>query len=165
MKTAYPKRRAGLDAMNESLTPIARAIKRFGSGKPVTRPTDTPLTAVLLATEQRDRLRAILESEEGIESARVTHAAIAIRIHARGALIPIPDDPGVLIIEGSESRAVAELEAQLKCENTFTVSGLTFVVEVQSETRVFQYRLERTPEGDAALNLATERLLKGVHRG
>ena len=86
MKTpTYPERRAGLDAMEKALTPLSRALRRFSAGKPVARATSTPLGAVVLATEQRDRLRAILDSEKDIESPRVTHAAIVIRIEAVGS--------------------------------------------------------------------------------
>jgi hypothetical protein len=145
--------------MENSLTPLTRAVRRFSAGKPIGRTKDTPLGAVLLATEQRERLRGILDNEEGIESPIITHAAIAVRLQAPGVPVAFDDGP-ILVKEGTESEAVRELEAQLKCGNKFTVSGLTFVVQAGAEVRVFQYRIERTSEGDAALRLAGEKLIQ-----
>lgn len=150
--------------MEDSLTPLTRALRRFGAGKPVTRSKDTPLNAVLLASEQRERLRGILDSEEGLESPRITHAAIAIRLKAPGVPIEFDDAP-IEVVEGTESEAVQYLEGQIKCGNGFTVSGLTFVVEAGADVRVFQYRLDRTPEGASALRLAGEKVLRRKVKG
>jgi hypothetical protein len=158
MKT-YPERRAGLDAMENSITPLTRALRRFSAGKPIGRPVDTPLGAVLLATEQRQRLRGILENEKDIQSPRITRAAITIRLRAAGVPVAFDDGP-ILVEKGTESEAVRELEGYLKCGHSFTLSGLLFVVEAGDETRVFQYRIERTAEGDAALKSVGETLIQ-----
>lgn len=163
MTVTYPKRRAGLDAMDEALTPLTRALRRFGAGKPVARPKETPLGAVLLATEQRERLRRILESERDIESHCITHAAITIRLESPGVIGAFDDGP-YFVTEGTESAAVKELENILACGHRFIVSGLTFVVQTGTETRVFEYRLDRTPEGEAALCLTKEKLIPGMKK-
>lgn len=139
--------------MEKSLSPLSRALRRFSAGKPVCRPEDTPLRAVLLATEQRERLRAILDSED-IDSPRITHTALVILLDAAGSSVLFDDGPFV-VIEGKESFTVRDLEQLLECGHKFTVSGLTFVVQSGAEKpRIFEYRAERTPEGEAALSRA-----------
>jgi hypothetical protein len=157
MKTAYPARRNGFEAMEDSLSPLTRALRRFGVGKPMARPTDTPLGAAVLAVEQRERLRGILASGEGLESPSILHTAITVLLVNSGT--PVALDDLILVEEGAESEAVAFLEAYLKCGHRFTVAGLSFVVQSGDEMRVFQYRIERTAEGDAALRLTSDDLI------
>ena len=143
--------------MEENLTPLARALRKFTAGKPPAYPKDTPLAVVLLATEQRERLKRILAAED-IENPRVTCTAIAVRLETPGSPVALDDGP-IEVAEGAESGAVAWLEEHLKCGNKFTISGLTFVVQTGPDVRVFQYRIERTPEGDAAMKSAGEKLI------
>jgi len=159
MTLTYPERRAGREAMENSLTPLTRAFRKFGAGKPIGRTSDTPLGAVLLATEQRERLRRILDNESGIQNPTITVVAIVVRLEALGASAAFDDGP-ILVEEGAESEAVRYLEGQLNCGNKFTVAGLSFVVEAGDETRVFQYRVERSTGGDAALKNASETLIQ-----
>jgi hypothetical protein len=112
-----------------------------------------------LATEQRGRLRGILEKEKGLESHSITEAAIAIQLRAPGVLVTF-DGCLVFVEEGAESEAVRELEDHLNSGIRFTISGLVFVVKAGSEERVFRYRVDRTPEGDTALSLAGETLIQ-----
>jgi hypothetical protein len=144
--------------MENSLTPLARALRKFCAGKPISRANNTPLGAVTLAAEQRERLRKILENDKDIQSPSITHAAVTVLLEAPGVAVPFDDL--VLVEEGTESEAVRFLEAHIECGNTFTVAGLSFVVQAGDATRVFQYRVERTPDGDAALRLTGEKLIQ-----
>jgi hypothetical protein len=142
--------------MESSLTPLARAFRRFGAGKPMARPSDTPLGAAVLAVEQRERLRRML-AKEGLESSSIAGVAIAVLTKHPGT--PVELDDLIEVVEGAESEAVALLEAYLKHGHKFTVAGLSFVVQSGDEMRVFQYRIERTAEGDAELKLTSDRLI------
>jgi len=144
--------------MEESLTPMARALRKFSAGRPPIRTKDTPLGAVFLAVEQRDRLTKILASEEGLEHPRITAAAIVGRLDVTGSDTAIENE-FITIEEGKESAAVAFLEDYRVYGHKFTLSGLMFAVRAGKEARLFSYRIERTPEGDAVLKLAEEQLL------
>jgi hypothetical protein len=143
--------------MESSLVPLTKALRRFSAGQPMGRAIDTPLAAVVLADQQRERLRGILDSEEGLESPSIVHTAIAVLLENSG--MPVALDDLILVEEGAESEAVAFLEAYLKCGHKFTVAGLSFVVQSGDEMRVFEYRIERTAEGDAKLRLTSDHLI------
>jgi hypothetical protein len=156
----HPGRQVGYKAMEETITPLARAMRRFSAGKPAF-PKNTPLAVVSSATEQRERLRQKLDSEPGLDSPQIEAVAIILQLDNPGLMAmdePLEDAP-LIVEEGTESEAVAYLEDHLKCGNTFAVSGFLFVVRSGDEKRVFTYKVARTPEGDAALNLASERLI------
>src|SRR5215467_8218458 len=91
-------RRAGHKAMEKVLTPMQRALRKFGSGKPPETPKNTPLGAVILATEQRARLfRLLNDPEDPVKGAKITSMAVVVR------RVPFrPDAPAdtVLIREG-----------------------------------------------------------------
>jgi hypothetical protein len=146
--------------MEEALTPMQRAARRFNSGRPPAPPKNTPLGAVLLATEQRTRFARILESERGLKNPRITSLAVVIRF-AR------PADPNVLadailVEEGKESKALAFLEMYgEKLKRDFIVVGLQFAVQDASEKRLVAYPIDRTPEGEAALVWSCQRQSSG----
>src|ERR1035437_1981353 len=62
-------RQAGRSAMEKVMdfSPLKRALRKFTAGRPTKQPVDTPLGAVVLAVEQRDRLARLLK-EEGVEA-------------------------------------------------------------------------------------------------
>jgi hypothetical protein len=127
-------------------SPLKRALRKFNAGRPTTQPVDTPLGAVALAVEQRDRLARLLK-DEGVEAQIST--AIITRLKMPGASVDIADDTAVN--QGSLHTAVRELEFYVEQGGHFTVSGLTFVIETADAADVVKYTLERTPEGCAAL--------------
>jgi hypothetical protein len=152
-------RRAGHKAMEKSLTPMQKAYRKFLSGKPPVTPKNTPLGAVALATEQRQRLAGIL-AEEGLKAARVTGVAVVIRF--------VPSVPDALadtipVEEGKEGQAVATLETYgAKFKRSFEIVGLHFAVQDgRKEKRLFSYPIERTPEGHAALQWSHTRQSSG----
>lgn len=151
-------RQAGRKAMEESLTPLMRALRKFSAGKPGSLP-ETPLEAVRLAVEQRDRLARILADEDGVERPKILMTAIVVRFEVARSRATIDDDP-ILIEPGKESAAVSELEAYRDCGHRFRISGFVFVVRVGNKKHRFNYRVERTPEGDEVLNLKGESLLE-----
>lgn len=141
-------RRAGYKAMEHSLTPMQKAYRKFLSGKPPATPKNTPLGAVVLATEQRKRLADLLIKER-VEGARITSMGVVIRF------VPsVPKTPAdfVVVEEGKEWQAIAFLEQyETKFKLAFVIAGLLFVVQDSKEKRPFAYPIERTPEGEAAV--------------
>ena len=71
-------RQAGRKAMEEVLTPMQKAYRKFLSGKPPDSPKNTPLGAVMLATEQKKRLTDLLKNER-VKGARITSTGVVIR--------------------------------------------------------------------------------------
>jgi hypothetical protein len=144
------ERRAGYRAMEESLTPMQKAYRTFLSGKPPEKPKDTPLGAVALATEQRQRLTGIL-AKEGLKAARVTGMAVVIRF------VPtVPDAPAdaILVEEGKEGQAISHLTeygARFKEKKKFVIAGLHFAIQDGKDKRLFTFPIERNAEGHAAL--------------
>jgi len=146
--TTYPERRAGLDAMEKVMenSPLKRALRKFNAGRPAKQPVDTPLGAVVLAVEQRERLARLL-NDEGVEAHITT--AIITRHKTPGIIGDYAEDTA--LNEGSVHTALKELEFAVQRGDHFTVSGLMFAIETAEATDVFTYTLERTPEGCAAL--------------
>lgn len=150
-------RQAGRKAMEESLDPLTRALRKFTAGKPSGSLKDTPLGVVSLAVDQRDRLMKILSDEPGIRHPRITEAAIVGRLKIKGSGTIVNEI--VPVVEGKESAAVEHLEGNRNFEHQFTISGLVFAVHVGKDARLFSYRIERTPLGDAVLKAEGELLL------
>jgi hypothetical protein len=145
-ESAIENLRQGIKKMDGALTPIARALRKFNAGRPTKQPVDTPLGAVVLAVEQRDRLARLLK-DEGVE-ARIS-TQIITRHETPGIIGDYPED--TVVNEGSVHTAVGELEFYVQRGDRFTVSGLTFGIETETDADVVTYTLERTPEGQAAL--------------
>jgi hypothetical protein len=141
-------RQAGRRAMEDSLTPMQKAYRKFLSGKPPDSPKNTPLAAVTLATEQRTRLEGILKKER-VKDARITSMGVVIRF------VPfVPDAPAALIVveEGKEGQSVALLEQYAtKFKRNFVIAGLLFAVQDNKEKRGFAYPIERNAQGQAAV--------------
>lgn len=147
-------RRAGQKAMEEVLTPIQRAYRKFLSGRPPATPKNTPLGAVALATEQRQRLTKIL-ADEGLVRAHIVGMAVVVRFNP-----PVPETPSdtILVEEGKEGSAIAFLEQYgAKYRRPFVIAGLLFTVKDDQEKRFFVYPIERTPEGEQALLWSAKR--------
>jgi hypothetical protein len=145
-------------------SPLKRALRKFNAGRPTKQPVDTPLGAVVLAVEQRDRLARLLK-EEGVE-AHIS-AEIVTRHKTPGIGVDFPEDTA--LNEGSAHTALRELEFCVQRGDHFTVSGLAFAIETAEATDVVTYTLERTPEGCAALLTKTDefrvRLRQAGERG
>jgi hypothetical protein len=149
-------RQAGRKAMEKSLTPTQRAYRRFLSGRPPAMPKNTPLGAVTLATEQRERLAAILKDEA--KTARIQGTAVVIRFTPT-----VPDTPAdsILVEEGKEGQAIAFLEMYgKKFKREFVIAGLQFNVQEGKKCTFFVYPIERTPEGEAALLWSAQRQMQ-----
>jgi len=127
-------------------SPLKRALRKFNAGRPTKQPVDTPLGAVVIAVEQRNRLLRLLK-DEGVE-ARIS-TEIITRLKLPGASVAFPEDTA--LNEGSIHTALAELEFHVQNGGQFTVSGLVFAIETAEPPVVVTYTLERTPEGCAAL--------------
>jgi hypothetical protein len=138
---------AGYEAMEKSLTPMQKALRKFLSGRPPAPPKNTPITAVSLVIEQRERLTQKL-IESGLKNPRITSAAIVVRA------IQHHDPATFLVAEGRESEAVAALEPHA---GRFVIVGLLFAVQDDSEKRPFAFPIERTQEGVAVLANALKR--------
>lgn len=150
-------RRAGRAAMENSLTPIQKAYRKFLSGKPPVTPKNSPLGAVTLATEQRNRLARILKDEK--LKARITGTAVVIRFVPPSRDVPADTIP---VEENKEGQAIALLEVYgTKFKRQFVISGLMFTVLDGKEKRFFAYPIERTPEGEAALLWSCQRQVSG----
>jgi hypothetical protein len=145
-ESAVENLRQGIKKMDESLSPLARALRKFNAGRPTKQPVDTPLGAVVLAVEQRDRLARLLK-DEGVEAHLFTQ--IVTRHSIPGSSAMLTEDTAV--IEGTTHTAVKELELHVQNGNRFTVLGLVFAIETDSRADVVTYTLERTPEGQATL--------------
>ncbi len=134
--------------MEQSLTPMQKAYRQFLSGRPPATPKNTPLGAVALATEQRQRLTDIL-AEQRLKDARITSMAVVIRF------VPsVPETPAdaIPVEAGKEGQAISLLEEYgKKFKRSFVIAGLQFAVQDRKEKRFFAYPIERTPEGEAAL--------------
>lgn len=155
-------RQRGYREMQDSLTPLVKALRRFAAGRPPANLPNTPLGAVMLLTEQRKRLENALSAEK-VKAARITSMGVVIRISP-----PVPDAPPadfVLVKEGKESEAIQALEQHSRTlKRDFVISGIMFAVEGSGEKRPFAYLIERTPEGKAALDYSWERQLKRTPR-
>jgi hypothetical protein len=151
-ESAIENLRQGIKKMDESLTPLARALRKFNAGRPTKQPFDTPLGAVMLAVDQRDRLARLLK-DEGVEADLTTQIITQLRLPGSGAFT---EDTAVN--EGAVWTAVKELEFYVQQGGHFTVLGLTFGIETESGEDVVTYTLERTPEGQAALLTKTNEL-------
>jgi hypothetical protein len=154
-------RRAGYKAMEQSLTPMQKAYRKFLSGKPPDAAKNTPLGAVALATDQRKRLADLL-TKEHVKGARITSMGVVIRF------VPfVPETPADFIIveEGKEWQAIQALEQyRTKVKRDFVIAGLLFAVQDSKEKRGFAYPIERTPEGQAALLWSDHRQSSGKVR-
>jgi len=146
--------------MEQSLSSMQRAFRKFLAGRPARTADNTPLGIVSLAVEQRARLRGILESDPETQSARITRTAIVARLSVAGSPTPF-DDAFLEVEEGSESNAVRYFERHLEFGNKFTAAGLAFVIQPRPDELpvVLEYKIERTPEGDKALRRAAEELI------
>lgn len=139
-------------------SPLKRALRKFNAGRPTRQPVDTPLGAVVLAVEQRDRLARLLK-DEGVE-ARIS-AEIITRLKLPGASVDIAED--TVLSEGSTHTALRELEFHVQHGGRFNVSGLVIAIETAEATDVVTYTLERTPEGCAALLTKTDEFRVRLH--
>jgi len=150
--------------MEKTLTPMQKAYRKFLSGKPPAVPKNTPLAAVVLATERRNRLADIL-AEEHVKAARITSMGVVIRF------VPfVPESPADFIVveEGKEWQAIASLEQyRTKVKRDFVIAGLLFAVHGAEGKRGFAYPIERTPEGQAAVlwmdNKQSGKVRKGIN--
>ena len=142
--------------MEEALTPMQRAHRRFVSGRPPITPQNTPLGAVALATAQRKRLAEILVKEKGLKDPRITSMAVVIRL-----VPPLGERLAdtILVDEGQESKAIAFLE-QYRGRFDYVIAGLLFAVLDGGEKRFLPYPIDRTPEGEAAIVWGLERQLQ-----
>ena len=142
---------------------MQKAYRHFLSGKPPETPKNTPLAAVSLATEQRQRLEEILGKHE-VKDARITSVAVVVRFPSAPEL---PADV-ILVEEGKTGQAIAQLEAYgsgLKVKRLFIISGLHFAIQMGTkEKRLFTFPIERTPEGHAALMGSHNRQSSGAVR-
>jgi hypothetical protein len=145
-ESAIENLREGIKKMDESLSPLARALRKFNAGRPAKQAVDTPLGAVVLAVEQRDRLARLLK-DEGVEAHLSTQ--IITRHKKLGSTALLTED--TVVNEGSVHTAVRELEDYVQLGDRFTVLGLVFAIDTESGADVVTYTLERTPEGHAAL--------------
>jgi hypothetical protein len=145
-ESAIENLRQGIKKMDESLSPLARALRKFNAGRPTKQAVDTPLGAVVLAVEQRDRLARLLK-DEGVEAHLSTQ--IVTRHSTPGIIGDYPEDTAVN--EGAVHTALRELEFYVQRGDRFTVSGLVFAVATENDADVVTYTVERTPEGHAAL--------------
>jgi hypothetical protein len=154
-------RQAGRKAMEQSLSPMQRAYRKFLSGRPPAAPKNTPLGAVTLAAEQRKRLANILAAE-GVRGSRITSMAVVIRL-----VDPRPGLPAdaIPVEDGKESQAISALEMYgAKLKKDFIIAGLQFAVQDAKEKRFFAYPIDRTPEGEAALLWSCQRQSSGAIR-
>jgi hypothetical protein len=158
-ESAIENLRQGIKKMDESLSPLARALRKFNAGRPTKQPVDTPLGAVVLAVEQRDRLARLLK-DEGVEAHLSTQ--IITRHTTPGIIGDYPED--TVVNEGAVHTALGELEAYVQRGDHFTVSGLTFAIVTESDAEVVTYTLERTPEGHAALLTKTNEFRMSLRR-
>lgn len=145
-ESAIENLRNGIKKMDESLSPLARALRKFNAGRPTKQAVDTPLGAVVLAVEQLERLARLLK-DEGVEAHISTQ--IITRHKTPGIIGTCTED--TVVNEGSVHTAVRELEFYVERGDHFTVLGLTFAIETEGAADVVAYTLERTPEGHAAL--------------
>lgn len=156
-------RQAGRKAMESSLSPLQRALRKFASGKPHATPRNTPLGAVTLVTAQRTRLAGILAKEPGLEKPLITSAAVVVRI-----LRATPAPGGaladtVLVEEGKEGQALACLETYESRFNVeIAIAGLLFAILEGGKKWPFAYLIERTPESVEAMQWSFERQISGV---
>jgi hypothetical protein len=139
--------------MDESLTPAARALRKFNAGRPAKQAVDTPLGAVVFAAEQMERLERLLK-DEGVE------AYISTTLISRHATPGIIGDyvEDTAINQGSLHTALREMEFYAQRGDRFVVSGLVFAIETDGLADVVTYTLERTPEGQAALLTKTNEI-------
>lgn len=133
-------------------SPMKRALRKFNAGRPSKQPVDTPLGAVVIAVEQRDRLARLLK-DEGVEARRID-TQIITRHKTPGIIGAYAEDTA--LNEGSAGIALQELEFYIQRGDHFTMSGLAFAIETAEATDVITYALERTPEGYAALLTKTD---------
>ena len=135
----------GIKKMDESLSPLSRALRKFNAGRPSKQEVDTPLGAVVLAVEQRERL-AVLLAEVGVSLSR-TIIVIEATLPGMGVPMQVWAD----VDAGCESSTVKFLEEHSQDGNSFGVSGLKFVVQGEGGHSVVDYAVNRTPEGRKAL--------------
>jgi hypothetical protein len=138
---------AGYEAMEKSLTPMQKALRKFGAGRPPVPPKNTPMAAVSLVIEQRERLLQKLQ-DSGLKNPRITSAAIVVRPTSEAT------PSALLVVEGRESEAVAFLE---RIAGRFVIVGPMFAVQDDSDKMPFALLIERTPGGQAALKAAMQR--------
>lgn len=144
-QTAIENLRQGVKKMDDSLSPLARALRKFNAGRPAKQAVDTPLGAVVLAVEQRGRLNGLL-AEAG---ATLSRTIIVIEATVPGIAVPVQD--WIDVAEAAESDAVAFLEDTNRSGYTFVVTGLKFVVVSDGGETVVDYAVLRTAEGREAL--------------
>jgi hypothetical protein len=149
--------------MERALTPMQRAVRRFNSGRPPATPKNTPLGAVMLATEQRKRFAEILAAEKGAKHPRITSMGVVIRF-------PNPDPNAladfILVEEGEEGQAKALLEMYgAKSKGEFTIAGLQFGVQDGKEKRQVAFPIDRTQKGEEALLWSCLRQSSGSIQG
>jgi hypothetical protein len=132
---------------------LVRRAANLNAGRPTKQPVDSPLGAVVLAVEQRDRLARLL-NDEGVDAHLTT--LIITQLKLPGSIEAIPEDTEV--VEGWVFEAVKELEFHVRQGGHFTVSGLVFAIETESGADVVTFTLERSPEGQAALLTKTNEL-------
>ena len=157
--SAIENLRQGIRKMDDSLTPLGRALRKFSAGRPTKQSVDTPLGALVLAVEQRDRLSRLLK-DEGIE------AQLSTQIITRHKLpgVSVAHTENTVVNEGALHTAVRELEFHVQQGHHFTVLGLTFSIETENDADIVTYTLERTPEGQAALLTKTNEARVHLHR-
>ena len=146
--------------MEQALTPMQKAYRRFISGRPPAVPKNTPVGAVSLAISRRKKLAEILASEEGMKNSRITSTAVVVR--------PAKPIPGALadtvpVEEGKEGQAISTLET-CSAHREFIITGLQFAIQDAGEKRLFAYLIERTPEGIEALAWSCQRQSSGAVR-
>jgi hypothetical protein len=145
--------RNGIQKMEESLSPLDRAVRKITAGRPARQAVDTPIGAVALAEEQRERLTRLLE-EEGIQAHVL--AQIITEQESPNALEPFPWTTDVE--EGSTYKALHDLELFVREGGRFVFTGLKFSIEPKNEVEsahTITYTLKRSTDGQAGVLVKT----------
>ncbi len=117
--------RGGIQKMEAALGPLDRALRRFNAGRPSKQAIDTPLGAVVLAVEQRDRLTRLL-TDEGVDYEGVQVEIVTRRQESPAVIGPYEWDTEVP--EGETHAALQDLEQFVHQGGRFTVIKLVFTV-------------------------------------
>ena len=139
---------------------MQRVYRKFLSGRPPAAPKNTAIGAITLATQQRYRLRRLLDADQDMSAAQITGVAVVIRI-AGGEPSALADT--IVVQEGREGEALSMLQQygeQMGVE--FSIAGLIFAGQEGKTKMQFAYPIDRTPEGEAALLWSCQRQSSGV---
>jgi hypothetical protein len=148
--------RGGIQKMEESLGPLDRALRKFNAGRPSRQAVDTPLGAVVLAVEQKERLTRMLKDEGVVYEAVV--AEIVTRQESPAVIGSF--ETGTIVQEGEAHAALRELEFFVQQGGRFAVVKLALTVaglaDESERARTVTYAVERSPEGENTLLKTSE---------